>query len=340
MASNKTTFVATALDLIRDAERRVADGENSPTLVRDYKQRLKLHCEPFFGGMRVNAIDARKLREFRKHLSDKSLKASTALTVMSFVSKVLSLAEEDGVILAKPKVPRGGHKDAPRPAFTASEYGHLKATLKRIEHGKPTVEFKGSVVDKELRLITTFMVNSFLRPGDIFVLKHKHLQVITPPDEPAYLRLSLPPSKNHSHDTVSLPAAVFIYKNVTAHNAKKGLGTSPNDYVFLPGRQSRAYAKEIVRRQFAEVLRIAGLSENAKGEKRSLYSLRHSAIIFRLVNSDGLDLVTLARAARTSVEMIDRFYASTLTAEMNRAKLFSFKRASRYNQAERASAGG
>jgi hypothetical protein len=30
-----------------------------------------------------------------------------------------------------------------------------------------------------------------------------------------------------------------------------------------------------------------------------------------------IDLLTLARNARTSVEMIERFYASNLTAEMN-----------------------
>ena len=48
-----------------------------------------------------------------------------------------------------------------------------------------------------------------------------------------------------------------------------------------------------------------------------MYSLRHTAIMFRLTESQGLDLLSLARNARTSVEMIDRFYAKHLTAEMN-----------------------
>lgn len=43
-----------------------------------------------------------------------------------------------------------------------------------------------------------------------------------------------------------------------------------------------------------------------------------------------LDLLTLARTARTSVEMIDRFYASSLTAELNRDKLHSFRRPTRF----------
>jgi hypothetical protein len=45
--------------------------------------------------------------------------------------------------------------------------------------------------------------------------------------------------------------------------------------------------------------------------------------MFRLIESQGLDLLTLARNARTSVEMIDRFYAKHLLAEMNVEKLQS-----------------
>jgi hypothetical protein len=47
--------------------------------------------------------------------------------------------------------------------------------------------------------------------------------------------------------------------------------------------------------------------------------------MFRLLNSEGLDLMTLARNARTSVEMIDRFYASHLTPEMKVTELQSLK---------------
>lgn len=54
-----------------------------------------------------------------------------------------------------------------------------------------------------------------------------------------------------------------------------------------------------------------------RGQRRTLYSLRHSAITFRLLYGEGIDLLTLARNARTSLEMVDKFYASELSAEMN-----------------------
>ena len=48
--------------------------------------------------------------------------------------------------------------------------------------------------------------------------------------------------------------------------------------------------------------------------------------MYRLLYGEGLDLLTLARNARTSVEMIDRFYASHLEGEMNIAAIQSRKR--------------
>jgi hypothetical protein len=58
-------------------------------------------------------------------------------------------------------------------------------------------------------------------------------------------------------------------------------------------------------------------------QHRVFYSLRHTCIMFRLLYWEGLDLLTLARNARTSTEMIDRFYASHLEGEQNIEKIQS-----------------
>jgi hypothetical protein len=63
---------------------------------------------------------------------------------------------------------------------------------------------------------------------------------------------------------------------------------------------------------------LAGIAENAaNGQTRTIYSLRHTAMTLRLLYGKNIDLITLARNARTSVDMIERFYSSNLTAEMN-----------------------
>jgi len=72
-----------------------------------------------------------------------------------------------------------------------------------------------------------------------------------------------------------------------------------------------------LQRQFEVVLDMTGLRYSNTGEIRSLYSLRHSSIMFRLLYGRAIDTLTLARNARTSPEMIDRFYAAPLQGEMN-----------------------
>ncbi|MGA1350098.1 MAG: hypothetical protein ACO31B_03040 [Burkholderiaceae bacterium] len=78
--------------------------------------------------------------------------------------------------------------------------------------------------------------------------------------------------------------------------------------------------------QFRRILEAAGLRKGAGGQNRTLYSLRHTAITFRLLYGQGIDLLTLAKNARTSVEMIEKFYASELNPEMNVAMLQSRRR--------------
>ncbi|HYC97042.1 hypothetical protein [Brevundimonas sp.] len=326
----KHTFITAAETLIRDGEARVRMGQNSARLVPDYKDRLRCHCAPFFGDTPLANIDSAMLRRFRDELVAKGLKQATVLVVMSFVSKTLRMAHDDGLIRQMPAIPRKGQKPSPRPAFTAATYTKLLTTLKQVEKGKPVIAFKGNRVDWELRAIVTFMVNTFTRPGDVFALKNEHIIVVPEDaDGPAYLRIDAPSSKGHEAPIISMPVAVPVYQRTIERHRKAGFG-KPDDYVFLPSKKKRAYAHELVRRQFRLVLKHAGLLQSTKGVEHSLYSLRHTAITLRLLHAKDLDLLTLARTARTSVEMIDRFYASSLTAELNRDKLHSFRRPTRF----------
>lgn len=46
------------------------------------------------------------------------------------------------------------------------------------------------------------------------------------------------------------------------------------------------------------------------GQRRSAYSLRHTYICFRLM--EGADIYQIAKNCRTSVEMIEKYYAAHL----------------------------
>jgi len=159
-----------------------------------------------------------------------------------------------------------------------------------------------------------FMVNGFMRPSDIIQIQHKHVQIIR--SDRVYLRLTLPETKRHKSPIVTMRPAVRIYEILLQYMTRIGKA-NPDDYLFLPEIKNRKTAGVLLASHFKYLLEVTGLRRGQFGQSRTLYSLRHTAIMFRLLYGRGIDLLTLARNARTSVQMIEQFYASQLTAEMN-----------------------
>jgi hypothetical protein len=124
-----------------------------------------------------------------------------------------------------------------------------------------------------------------------------------------------------------MPWAVKVYERICRRQeAELGRPVHPEDYVFMTQAKSRDNAIKSLGRQFDIVLDVTGMKVSNVGEPRSLYSLRHSSIMFRLMFGRAVDTLTLARNARTSPEMIDRFYAAPLQGEMNIGELQSKRR--------------
>ena len=201
----------------------------------------------------------------------------------------------------------------PRGWFSLKEYQNLLTACKNHEDAKTKVY--GYQITDELRRFCTFSVNTFLRPSDAKQLRHRHVEIVRTKDA-QYLRISTDFSKTVNTPVVSMPNAVPVYEKLLKAGKEAGYG-NPDDFVFMPKYKNRTFVIRNLGRQLRVVLRSAGLYESASGEVRTLYSLRHSAIMFRLIKGKDMCLLTLARNARTSVEMIDRFYAKHLTAEMN-----------------------
>ena len=71
-----------------------------------------------------------------------------------------------------------------------------------------------------------------------------------------------------------------------------------------------------------EVLRHGGIEvDTPAGKPHILYSLRHTAICMRIINSEGrVNIFNLAKNAGTSVDQIERFYARFLPLSKEMAK--------------------
>jgi hypothetical protein len=313
--------------------------------------RYDKHILPFFGEIDVRSINYKMLDEFLQRLSNREpkLSVSTLGAYMGLTRKVLQHAARHSFIEHIPEFPKVGIDDKPRGWFNVGEYKAItnaakKLAGKKMEWRAHTDQSKGSYfcnpgfqLDKDDRLIKrieitkdlpdliVFMVNSYIRPTDIRNMKHKHVDIVR--REWTYLRLSLPPSKGHTFPITTMPWAVKVYERICKRQAiELGRPVQPEDHVFLPAAASRDAAMKVLAKQFEVVLQVTGLKVSNSGDTRTLYSLRHSCIMFRLLFGRGLDTLTLARNARTSPEMIDRFYAAPLQGEMNVGELQSKRR--------------
>lgn len=331
---NKFTRLA---DELLDAEwERVSRKELSSASVGIQKNRLEAHVLPFFRYIPPTQVTHVDLEAFVSRLTQHQLTTTTISQYLVLVRKLLKLAVRKGLLKEVPEFPRVKVSTQPRSMLTVSEYAKLARTaLKMSRNGviapplKSTdghrdrfwVSPKNMLLAPDMFWVIRFMVNSFVRPGDLRQLKHKHVTVVR--GESVYLRLNLPETKKHDKPMVTLQPAVHVYESLLRHTTAEGYG-GPDDYVFLPAEKDRSYALAVLGFWFKWVIREAGLPlTDSMNRPRTLYCLRHTSIMFRLLYGQGIDMLTLARNARTSVQMVERFYASSLDGEMNVAMLQS-----------------
>ncbi len=307
------SFGKFANDVIDIDVRRTTRGECGPRLVPDQKRILATYCTPTLADLDVRQIKHGVLQEFVDELTDRDLSSATIKIILTLVSKTLKHAERVGAIDHAPIMPVVSLKAGVRGWLSLKEYQVLlKECDRHRQHG---TKVRTHVITNELRWFVAFSVNTFMRPSDAKQLRHRHIEVVKEKDR-QYLRITTDFSKTVNSPIISMPTAVHTYARLLKASREAGYGNQ-DDFVFMPKYRNREFAIRSISGQLRHVMRTAGLQTSPSGETRTLYSLRHSSIMFRLLKGKDMCLLTLARSARTSVEMIDRFYAKHLTAEMN-----------------------
>jgi len=332
----QSTFAMLAAQMFAAEQARVERGEFTKGSLQVLRNRLDSHILPRWGNQCIENIGYAELMTFVDFMSGGS-SSTTISQYLVAIRKVFHHALRVGAIKSMPEFPKVKVHTTSRGAFTPTEYWRMLRTARALI-GKPHPQSKKALrksyklvygnyqMPPDLAWAIGFMVNAFIRPSDLKTLKHKHVEVVT--GHNTYLRLTLPVTKKHDAPIVTLYPAVRIYRQILKHQLAQGLAR-PDDYLFLPELRDRNYALNVLSLMLNWVLGITGAKNNAHGQPRSMYSLRHSAITFRLLYGQGIDLLTLARNARTSVEVINNHYASTVQGEQNIALLQSRRSKSR-----------
>jgi len=319
--SANRSFEKCARLLLQEQEDLIKRGERNPKLNLNDKQKINKDILPFFGEFNVKDVTYKHLNDFVKTLVDRKLKPASIKVHLVVIHKILALALREGIVDKLPPMPKVKMIDSPRGWFSTEEYETLKNSARKLASVGHVVRYH--TITDEMYLLILFMVNTFLRPSDIKNLKNRNIQSVK--GEHTYLRIQTDSSKTTNNAVVSMEAAVGIYKDILKHHKALERPTGSEDFVFFPHLENREFALQTMRRQFDEILAKGKLKKSATGEPRTLYSLRHTAIMFRLTLGDHIDLLSLARNARTSVDMIERFYARPLQAEMNVDKIQSMR---------------
>jgi hypothetical protein len=321
------TFEKVSALLIEEQQALIDRGERNAKLNVNDEQKLRTDLLPFFKGFHVRDITFKHINDYVAKLVGRKLKPATIKVHLNLIHKILVLASREGLLDRLPVMPKVKSVDSPRGWFNEEEYEELKNTAADIGFAKEKIHYvRKEPITYEMVHVIWFMTASFLRPSDMKMLRHRNIQIVEGP--PSYLRITTDKSKTANRPVVTMENAVSVYKTLLEDHKKSGKSVGKEDFVFFPqisDEKERWRAMDMMGRQFDYIVRAAGLKKAPNGEERTIYSLRHTAIMFRLTKGENIDLLTLARNARTSVEMIERFYARHLNAEMNIDKIQSMR---------------
>ncbi|MBN9316585.1 MAG: phage integrase SAM-like domain-containing protein [Devosia sp.] len=341
----QTSFVIAAEEVIEDDLQKAQRGELSTSYVANHKTIIRGHIAAFLGTYELGDIDYAVLDKFKTYLFGKGLSAASVKLNFVYVKKILDHAQRKGVIRSSPLLPKIKAEDNARGYFALSEYALLRRTAHKLigqryelrqaakddgDGDAPSAKLKklrNIDMTAEMALLIPFMVYSFIRPTDLKQIKHRHIEIRQGKDGKDYLWMPIPTSKKHDKPITSMPRAATFYKRLKANRLAQldDPKTIDDEYVFVPQHPNRTYAYRQLARQFDVLMEATDLRESADGEARTLYSLRHTSLMYRLRYGAQISPLILANNARTSVEMLERFYLSQLESTHVTADLHAKK---------------
>ena len=277
----------------------VTQGERSPLYVAGHRRRLSLYLIPFFGSKVLGEITSGMIQDYRIHRmkngrDGKPPSRSTLHQELVCFRQALKFANRHGWMPALPDMSapyRASSKVSHRAWFSPDEYKRLyEAARDRAKN--PKKERWRSACEDLLDYIL-FQVNTGLRPDETKRLQVRDIEIAEDgPDRERILHIAVR-GKRGTGWAKSMPGAVLPFKRIKDRHK---LG--PTDLVF----------PTIQRELFNTLLAELEMKNDREGNARTTYSLRHTYISLRLL--EGADIYQVAKNCRTSVEMIEKYYAS------------------------------
>ncbi|MGB5560544.1 MAG: hypothetical protein WBN04_21330 [Paracoccaceae bacterium] len=186
--------------------------------------------------------------------------------------------------------------------FSPEEYKQLYTATRR-NIGKAVSPYHKRLAE-QLHDKIPFMVNPGIRPEEANWLEDRDIEIVEDDaTDETILEIEVRGKRGIGYCKCTT-GAVRPFERMVERNQPE-----PTDRLFPVDHK----------KQFNRILKEEGLKEDRHGNRRTLYSLRHSYTSFRLL--EGADIYQIAKNCRTSVEMIEKHYAVHLKNSLDAAAI-------------------
>jgi len=305
------SFAHAAKQFLREYQ-IITEGQRNAQYVEGHERRLNKHLLPFFGHMVLSEITPGQVQEYRIHRREKAVEKrgkpparSTMHQEIVVLRQVLKTANRHGWLPFLPDLSepyRASGKISHRAWFSPEEYKKLyEATRRRAQKPKRNrYGWEGA----QLHDYVLFMANTGIRPDEAARLEYRDVSIV---DDDAsgetILEIEVRGKRGVGY-CKSTTGAVVPFRRMKKRNSPE-----PTDLLFPKTHHVL----------FNNILEEESLKVDREGNRRTAYSLRHTYICLRLM--EGADIYQIAKNCRTSVEMIEKYYASHIKTSLDAAAI-------------------
>jgi len=213
--------------------------------------------------------------------------------------------------------------------FSPEEYKTLYKATREHAANPPSKRWKWQC--EQLHDFVLFMANTGLRPDEAYQLEFRDVEIVEDNATGETILEIKVRGKRGVGYCKSMPGAVVPFRRlqnrprptrVAAEGAEpNGEGTAnaqPKVELAKPRPIDLVFPKTH-RELFKDILNKLNLKTDREGNPRTAYSLRHTYISMRLM--EGADIYQVAKNCRTSVEMIEKYYASHIKNMLDAAAI-------------------
>ncbi len=303
---NEKTFKHAAQKFLDEYAVILAD-ERNPRWIKDHEGRIRLHLNPFFGKLPLSQVTSGAVQDYRAHRisGSKPPSRSTLHTEIVSIRQIMKTAQRQGWIAYLPDFSapyKTSGKVVHRAWFSEQEYKQLYEATRKNKNKPKNARHKWFAEQLHDKIL--FMANTGIRPDEANSLEYRDVEIVEDDATGETILVIQVRGKRGMGYCKSTTGAVRPFQRLIERNQPE-----PTDRLFPSDHK----------KQFNRILEELGLKFDRQGNRRTLYSLRHSYISFRLL--EGADIYQIAKNCRTSVEMIEKHYAIHLKNHLDAAAI-------------------